>query len=405
VTFSETHLDLRNKRSAVLALKNGRIFYGDGFGANTSVMGEVVFTTFTAAGYNCALTDPSNQGQIYALTYPLIGNYGIPPWEKDEFGLFKWFESDSIKCSGFIVHEKCDHPSHYESVKTIDQFLQEENIPGIEGIDTRDLTKILRSEGVQTGLLNIYDSEDKIPDEAQIKRQLQDIEDPNTRDLVKEVSCDRPIVFTGNHPIGTVVAIDCGIKNNIIRELRRRNLKVIVVPYYTSYKDVMDYSPDGVLISNGPGDPKKCTETIQMAENLIQNSIPTLGICLGNQILGLAAGGETYKLKYGHRGGNKPVIDKRTGRAYITSQNHGFALNTDSLKRSHSGFQTLFENADDLTNEGIFHPSKPIFSVQFHPEGYPGPEDTVFLFDEFVRNMAVQVYTRRTNHDGIGGNH
>ncbi len=395
---------LRNKRPAILALQNGRIFYGDGFGATANINGEVVFTTFTAAGYNQALTDPSNQGQIYTLTYPLIGNYGVPPWEKDEFGIHKWFESDSIKCSGFVVHEKCNMPSHYESIKTIDEFLVEEKIPGIEGIDTRELTKILRTEGVQPGLLQIYESEEKIPSEEEILKQVTQVEDSNLRHLVQEVSTEEPIIYNKRETIGTVVAVDCGIKNNILRELIKRNLKIILVPYHTSFQEIMKHHPDGVLISNGPGDPKKCTETIEMAENLIENSIPTLGICLGNQIIGLAAGGDTYKLKYGHRGGNKPVVDKRTGKAYITSQNHGFAVDTDSLRQAHTGFLPLFENADDSTNEGVYHPTKPIFTVQFHPEGYPGPEDTTFLFDEFVRNMAVQAFTQRTlNGNGNGG--
>jgi len=396
---------LRNKRPAVLALQNGRIFYGDGFGSLSKVFGEVVFTTFTAAGYNQALTDPSNQGQIYTLTYPLIGNYGVPPWEKDTSGIHRWFESNSIKCSGFVVHEKCNQPSHYESTKTIDEFLADENVPGIEGIDTRELTKILRTEGVQPGLLHIYESEEVIPPEEEILKQVANVEDPNLRHLVQEVSTEKPIIYNGRETIGTVVAVDCGIKNNILRELIKRNLKVILVPYHASYQDIMKYHPDGILISNGPGDPKRCTETIAMAESLIENSIPTFGICLGNQILGLAAGGDTYKLKFGHRGGNKPVVDKRTGKAYITSQNHGFALDTESLKTSHSGFLPLFENADDLTNEGVYHPTIPIFSVQFHPEGYPGPEDTTFLFDEFVRNMAVQAFTQRTIPNGNGGKH
>ncbi|MBN2157016.1 MAG: glutamine-hydrolyzing carbamoyl-phosphate synthase small subunit [Candidatus Lokiarchaeota archaeon] len=394
---------LKARRPAILALKDGRIFYGDGFGSTSKASGEVVFTTFTAAGYNCALTDPSNHGQIYALTYPLVGNYGVPPWEKDEFGIHKWFESDSIRCSGFVVHEKCNYPSHYQSKKSINEFLMEENIPGIEGIDTRELTKILRSEGVQPGILQVYESEDDVPEESEILSELRHVEDPNHRHLVQEVSTDTSVVFNSRITIGTVVVVDCGIKNNILRELIKRNLKVVVLPFYSSYQEIMHYNPDGVLISNGPGDPKKCTETIHMVELLIENSIPTMGICLGNQILGLAAGGETYKLKYGHRGGNKPVIDKRTGRAYITSQNHGFALDTESLKYSHSGFQPLFENADDLTNEGIFHPKKPIFSVQFHPEGYPGPADTTFLFKEFLQNMAVQAFTHRSPYNGNGG--
>ncbi|MHA1610687.1 MAG: glutamine-hydrolyzing carbamoyl-phosphate synthase small subunit [Promethearchaeota archaeon] len=382
--------EFQRKRKAVLVLKNEKIFWGTGFGASKKVIGEVVFTTFTAAGYYCALTDPSNQGQIYILTYPLIGNYGIPAQERDEFGLLKHFESDSIKCAGFVVHEACKNPSHYESVETIHDFLLKQDIPGIEGIDTRELTRLLRSEGVQVGFLQVFNENEKIPNNEELLQELDRIEDPNIRNFVQEVSCREIRKFTPQKSHGKVVLVDCGVKNNIIRELLKRNLEVILVPFDSSYDVIMSFAPDGVLISNGPGDPKQCKETIVAAKNLIENDIPTMGICLGNQILGLAAGGDTFKLKYGHRGGNKTVLDLRNRRAFVTSQNHGYAVDESSLKSS--GFLPMFRNADDQTNEGIYHPDKPIFAVQFHPEACPGPEDTTYLFDEFIRNIAFNAF-------------
>ncbi len=377
---------LMNEREAVLVLSNGEVFHGIGFGATKKIFGELVFTTFTAAGYYCALTDPSNQGQIYTLTYPLIGNYGVPPWEKDEAGVTKYFESESIKCSGFIVHEACKKPSHYESVKSLDQFLAEEGIPGIERVDTRELTKIFRSEGVQVGMLQVFDPNEDVPSDEELLEEVKKAKDPNLRHLASEVSTKEPKVFEPKDPIGTVVAMDFGIKNNILRNLTRRKLKVVLVPYNYSYKQIMQYNPEGVVISNGPGDPKKCIEGIEVCKRLVEQEFPTMGICLGNQILGLALGANTYKLKYGHRGGNKPVIDLRSGRGYITSQNHGFAVDPAGLRKS--GFEPMFINADDQTNEGIYHKKKPIFAVQFHPEAYPGPEDTQYLFDDFLNNMG-----------------
>ena len=284
------------------------------------------------------------------------------------------------------MHEACKKPSHYESVKTLDQYLAEENVPGIENVDTRQLTKIFRSEGVQVGMLQVFNAGDKIPSDSQLLEEVKKATDPNLRHLVEEVSIKQPQIFEPKNAIGTVVAIDCGIKNNSLRNLVKRRLKVVLVPFNYSYEQVMAYKPNGVLISNGPGDPKRCVETIETTKKLIETSFPTMGICLGNQILGLAAGGDTYKQKYGHRGGNKPVIDLRTGRGYITSQNHGYAVDLESIKGS--GFKPMFENADDHTNEGIYHPKKPIFSAQFHPEAYPGPEDTEYLFDEFLKNMG-----------------
>jgi carbamoyl-phosphate synthase small subunit len=395
---------LLNERKAVLVLSNGTIFHGIGFGASTKSIGELVFTTFTAAGYNCALTDPSNHGQLYALTYPLIGNYGVPSWELDEVGIEKWFESSSIKCAGFIVHEACKKPSHYKSTKTLNEFLLEQNIPGIERIDTRELTKILRTEGVQLGLLQVFEQNTPIPSDAELIQEVLNASDPNTRHLAGEVSRKevQKVCLKETEAIGTVVVVDCGVKNNIIRELTKRKINVILVPYNASYEEIMKFEPDGILISNGPGDPKKCIETIQVAKKIIHNCIPCMGICLGNQIIGLAAGGDTYKMKFGHRGGNKPVIDLRTGKGYITSQNHGYALKTESLYKS--GFKPLFTNADDGTNEGIYHPEKPIFAVQFHPEAYPGPEDTTYLFDDFLKNIAFRAFTHPINKDQtLGG--
>lgn len=383
--------DFQQTRKAVIVLNNHKIFWGIGFGATKKVVGEFVFTTFTAAGYSCALTDPSNQGQIYCLTYPLIGNYGVPSWDKDEFGIPKHFESDSIKCAGFVIHELCREPSHYESVQNLHEFLLTSDIPGIEAVDTRELTRILRSEGVQVGFIQVFEANQTLPTEKELLEELHSIMDPNQRNLVQEVTCNEIMRYTPQNPHGSIVLIDCGVKYNIIRELLKRNMEVIRVPYDASFETIINENPSGVLISNGPGDPKKCKKTILTAKKLIEKEIPTMGICLGNQIISLAAGGDTYKLKFGHRGGNKPVIDLRTRRAFITSQNHGYAVDESSLKGT--GFIPMFRNADDQTNEGIYHPTKPIFAVQFHPEACPGPEDTKYLFDEFIRNIAFNTFT------------
>ena len=379
---------LQDEREAILALANGKVFYGTGFGASKKVFGELVFTTFPGAGYNEALTDPSNSGQLYVLTYPLIGNYGVPSWETDEYGIPKYFESDSVKVTGFVVFEACKEPSHFESKKTLDTFLKEQGVPGIEGIDTRHLTKILRTEGVQLGLLWVFEKGEQIPSEEKLMMMLKKAPDPNTRHLVKEVSPKGITIHSPKNPQGTVVLVDCGAKNNIKRSLLKYNLKVVVVPFDASFETVMSYNPNGVVFSNGPGDPKMCVETIDLCRRLINTNIPLMGICLGNQILGLAAGGDTYKLKFGHRGANKPVIYKPTGRCYITSQNHGYAVDEQSVMAS--GFEAIFINADDKSIEGLIHKEKPIFSSQFHPEAWPGPEDTCFLFEKFVKNMHLK---------------
>ncbi len=374
----------KKERPAILMFKDGRYFEGIGFGATKKVYGEIVFTTITGAGYNETLTDPSYNGQIVIMTHPLVGNYGVPAWEKDEYGINKYFESDSIKVSGFVVNECCKNPSHYESVKTLNEFLLEEDVPGIEWIDTRAITKILREEGVQVGLLAVFNPGEK-PKIDELKEKAKNVDDPNLRHLASEVSTKEIKIFTPPNPKGKVIVIDLGVKHNILRNLVKRKIEVILVPYNYSYEKIMGYKPDGVFISNGPGDPAMCKKAIEVASNLIKNNIPTMGICLGNQIIGIAAGGYSYKLKYGHRGGNKTVINPITKQCYITSQNHGFCVK-DFEK---GGFSEFLTNIDDESNEGIIHDNKPIFAVQFHPEACPGPLDSLYLFDKFIEQMEL----------------
>jgi len=374
----------KKERPAILMLKDGRYFEGIGFGATKKAYGEIVFTTITGAGYNETLTDPSYKGQIVVMTHPLVGNYGVPAWEKDQYGIHKYFESDSIKVSGFVVNECCKNPSHYESDKTLNEFLLEENIPGIEWIDTRAITKVLREEGVQVGLLSVYNP-GETPKIEQLKAEVEKVEDPNLRHLASEVSTKEVQNFIPSNPKGKVVVIDLGVKNNILRNFVKRKIELIIVPYNYSYEKVMAYKPDGVFISNGPGDPAKYKNVIELARKLIVNSVPTMGICLGNQIIALGAGGSSYKLKYGHRGGNKTVINPKTKQCYITSQNHGFCVRDFESK----GFTEFLTNIDDNSNEGLIHESKPIFGVQFHPEGSPGPLDSLYLFDKFIDFMEL----------------
>ena len=375
----------KNEKPAILMFQDGRIFEGIGFGATKIVTGELVFNTMTGAGYNETLTDPSYQGQIVVMAHPLVGNYGVPPWEKDDYGITKYFESESIKVTGFVVNECCKQPSHYESVKTLNKFLIEQDVPGIEWIDTRAITKILREEGVQVGLLAVHELGEK-PNIEKLKKIVEKAEDPNLRYLASEVSTKEIKNYIPLNPIGKVVVLDMGVKLNILRNFVIRNLEVIVVPYNYTYEQIMSCNPDGVFISSGPGDPAIYKGAKEVCKKLIKNNIPTMGICLGNQIIGLAAGGTSYKLKYGHRGGNKTVIDSETQKCYITSQNHGFCVK-DFEK---GGFKEILKNIDDGSNEGLKHESKPIFAVQFHPEACPGPLDSLYLFDKFIDMMELE---------------
>jgi len=352
------------KQLSKLVLEDGSVFHGYSFGSKRVVTGEVVFNT-GMVGYPESLTDPSYKGQILVLTYPLIGNYGVPGDEKED-GLLKYFESDKIQVQGLIIADYSKRYSHWNAEKSLAEWLQEYNIPAIYDIDTRGLTKKLRERGTMLGKI-VYDKENI------------SFEDPNERNLVAEVSIRTPIVYKKGKK--RIVVVDCGTKNNIIRAFLRRNLTVIRVPW--NY-DFSKEEADGVVISNGPGDPRKCNETIENVQRALSKNIPILGICLGSQILGLAAGADTYKLKYGHRSQNQPCVEMGTKRCYITSQNHGYAVDSDTLPED---WREWFYNNNDKTNEGIIHISKPFFGTQFHPEASPGPDDTEFLFDMFLRTM------------------
>jgi carbamoyl-phosphate synthase small subunit len=283
--------------------------------------------------------------------------------------------------SGLVIHELCKQPFHWASTKTLDEWLKSEDVPGIQGIDTRRLTKKLRIHGVMLGILQVCE-EGETPNLETLLNEVSHVADPNSTDLVKEVTTKEPVHYEteGNKK---VVLIDCGVKHSIIRNFLKRKIDVIRVPYDFSAKEILEYNPNGVVISNGPGDPKKCMKTIECVRELVEIDVPVMGICLGNQILALALGGDTYKLKYGHRSQNQPALDLRTGRCYITTQNHGYSVNPDSLKETN--LETWFMNANDKTIEGIKHKNKPVFAIQWHPEASPGPYDTEFLFDEFLK--------------------
>jgi carbamoyl-phosphate synthase small subunit len=371
-----------SKRKAFLVLEDGTLFTGIGFGAATKTSGEVVFST-GMVGYPEALTDPSYKGQILNLTYPLVGNYGVPSNDLS-FGLPLYFESNRIQTSGLIIHELCTEPYHWASKRTLDKWLLDEGIPGISGIDTRRLTKKLRTHGVMLGILQVCEADEE-PNVDALLKEAGSIPDPNLTDLVKEVSVKEPLSYNVDG-MNTAVLIDTGVKNNIIRNFLKRGINVVRVPYDFSAKEILEYKPNGVIISNGPGDPKKCVVTVQSVKELAEKK-PTMGICLGNQILMLAMGGDTYKLKFGHRSQNQPALDTKTNRCYITTQNHGYAIKMDCFERS--SFECWFVNANDKTVEGIKHKSKPVFAVQWHPEASPGPYDTGFLFDEFTRLMEA----------------
>jgi carbamoyl-phosphate synthase small subunit len=362
-------------------LEDGTTFEGIGFGYPTEIAGEVVFNT-GMVGYTETLTDPSYRGQILCMTYPLVGNYGVPSFDvKDEYGLPKFFESERIQPKALLIHELSDIASHWSCVKTLDQWLYEQKIPGIHGIDTRELTKKLRSKGVMMGALVV--SEDRIED-ARLKRVLDDAKYEGVN-FMSEVSTAQVQQY-GDPDKEAIVVIDTGVKYSIIRNIMRTGYRVVRLPWNATIDQVRSFNPKGVVISNGPGDPKVCTDTIRTATNLIKSDVPTLGICLGNQILALAGGADTYKLKFGHRGQNKPCIDKRTNQVYVTSQNHGYGIDPKTLKQS--GFKVWFSNADDNTIEGIEHESKRAVAVQFHPEASPGPYDCMFVFDRFKEIIA-----------------
>ena len=346
-----------------LILEDGSIFSGYSFGYPISTSGEVVFNT-GMVGYPESLTDPSYSGQILIFTYPLIGNYGVPKFDMKD-GLYENFESERIHVRGLVVSECSASFSHWNAAFSLSEWLCRNKVPGIGGIDTRSLTKKLRERGTMLG---------KIVQE----NEYIEFTDPSKENLVSDVSIKEPIFYeAGSKRVGI---IDCGCKMSIIRNLVKLNTSVLRVPW--DYKDLIREKIDGVLISNGPGDPKQCVQTIEIIKYFLNKSIPIFGICLGNQILALAAGADTYKLKFGHRSQNQPCIKVGTKKCYITSQNHGYAVESRFLPKD---WEPWFFNANDGTNEGIRNMSKPCFSVQFHPDASPGPLDTIFLFEEFVK--------------------
>ena len=355
-----------NSNPIKLILEDGTEFNGKSFGAERSIAGEVVFNT-AMTGYPESLTDPSYKGQILTLTYPLIGNYGVPG-EKLENEMLRFFESSRLHISGLIISDYSDQYSHWNANKSLGEWLKEFDVPGVTGIDTRALTKQLREKGTMLGKI-VFDNQ-----------QVEDY-DPNKENLVEQVSIKEKIVYGNGSK--RICLIDCGVKYNIIRNLLDRDTTVIRVPWD---HDISKEEYDGLFISNGPGDPKMCRETVKNLSKAFEGEKPIFGICLGNQLMALAAGADTYKLKYGHRSHNQPVLHVGTNKAYITSQNHGFAINNNTLSK---GWEPLFINLNDNTNEGMRHKNKPFFSSQFHPEASSGPTDTEYLFDDFLSMVAA----------------
>ncbi len=355
---------------AILALEDGSIFRGRAFGGRGERCGEVVFNT-SMSGYQEIITDPSYKGQIVAMTYPLIGNYGV---NKDDV------ESRSPFVEGFIVREASKVASNWRKEQSLDDYLREYHIIGLEGIDTRLLTLHIRRQGAMKAVLSTEDL-----DEERLVAKARESSGLIGRDLVKEVSNPKQYVWeSGGRKRYNVVVIDCGVKLNILRELAKRECRVTVVPAGATAQEILGMKPDGVVLSNGPGDPAAVTYVVDTTRELI-GKVPVFGICLGHQMLGLALGGETFKLKFGHHGANHPVKDLKTGKVAITAQNHGFCVDINSLKDK--GIEITHINLNDNTLEGMRHKKLPVFSVQFHPEASPGPHDAEYLFDDFVTMM------------------
>ena len=352
---------------AFLILEDGHVFTGVSIGAKKEIISEIVFNT-SMTGYLEVLTDPSYAGQAVCMTYPLIGNYGI--CYSDQESLRPWPD-------GFIVRELSRIPSNFRSGDTIQNFLKRFDIPGIAGIDTRALTRLLREKGTMNGMITTnaaYNLEEILPRLAAY----------TTGNVVERVTCTEKTVLKG---LGKRVALmDFGAKNNIAKSLNRRGCQVTVYPAHTSAEEVLSGKPDGIMLSNGPGDPKNCGAIIEEIRKLYASGVPVFAICLGHQLMALAMGADTYKMKYGHRGGNHPVKDLATGKVYISSQNHGYVVDTEHLDTQVA--VPAFINVNDGTNEGLSYVGKPVFTVQFHPEACPGPQDSGFLFDRFIEMMG-----------------
>lgn len=351
---------------AFLILEDGQVFEGTSIGSRREAVSEIVFNT-SMTGYLEVMTDPSYAGQAVVMTYPLIGNYGI--CYEDMESLRPWV-------SGFIVGRLSDIPSNFRSVDSIQHFLEKYDIPGIEGIDTRHLTQILRESGTLNGMITT----DEQYDLAKILPRLKAY---TTGKVVEAVTCREKYVAEGDGP--KVALMDFGVKKNIVRSLNKRGCRVTVYPALTSAEEILADAPDGIMLTNGPGDPKECVSIIEELKKLYQSDIPIFAICLGHQLMALANGADTYKMKYGHRGGNHSVKDLSTGRCYVSSQNHGYVVDAENMDPAVA--TPTFINVNDKTNEGLNYTGKNIFTVQFHPEACPGPQDTGFLFDRFIEMM------------------
>lgn len=366
ITMDYTKGEQRMK--AYLILEDGTVFTGKSIGSTREIISEIVFNT-SMTGYLEVLTDPSYAGQAVVMTYPLIGNYGI---------CYEDMESARPWPDGYIVRELSRMPSNFRCKGSIQDFLVKHDIPGIAGIDTRALTKILREKGTMNGMLTTCEYTD-------LEEILPGLRAYHTGKVVEKVTCEKKYILEGDGP--GVALLDLGAKRNIARSLNQRGCQVTVYPAFTSAEEIIASKPDGIMLSNGPGDPKECTSIIEEIRKLYQTDIPIFAICLGHQLMALANGADTYKMKYGHRGGNHPVKDLNTGRVYISSQNHGYVVDTDNLDPSVA--VPAFVNVNDGTNEGLSYTGKNIFTVQFHPEACPGPLDSGYLFDRFMKMMEV----------------
>lgn len=353
--------------NAFLILEDGTVFEGKSIGSKKEIISEIVFNT-SMWGYLEVLTDPSYAGQAVCMTYPLQGNYGI--CHEDMESLHPWPDA-------YIVHELSRMPSNFRSDDTIQNFLVENDIPGISGIDTRALTKILREKGTMNGMITTNEN-------YNLDEVLPKIKEYKVTGVVKKVSCKEKKMLKGDKY--NVALLDIGAKNNIAESLNKRGCNVTVLPCDTSAEEIIAMNPDGIMLSNGPGDPKECVYQIEQIKKLYNSDIPIFAICLGHQLMALATGADTHKMKYGHRGGNHPVKDLATGRVYISSQNHGYVVDVDKLDPAIA--TPAFVNVNDGTNEGLQYTGKNIFTVQFHPEACPGPQDSGYLFDRFIEMMG-----------------